>query len=206
MPSPARARPRKLPQQARARATVEALLDATAHILATGGYGAVNTNRVAQEAGASIGSLYQYFPSKGSLLAALRRRHAEQMSQLLQEMAGQAMRLPLADAVGLMVHGVVQAHAIDPRLHRALEQEVPHAARIDDRHDLSRAQNELIRAMLRHFRADIRLPDLDLAAAVIGTTVDTLVHAAMLDRGATAAAMEQETTRLVLRYLGQDAP
>ena len=51
--------------------TVEAILDATARVLVREGYARTSTNRVAAVAGVSIGSLYQYFPNKESLVAAL---------------------------------------------------------------------------------------------------------------------------------------
>ena len=68
---------RKRPAQARSRAMVEAILDAAARVLVTDGYEAFSTNRVAEAAGASVGSLYQYVPNKSALLAELMRRHAQ---------------------------------------------------------------------------------------------------------------------------------
>ena len=68
---------RKEPRQARSRATVEAIVDAGARVLAEDGWAAFTTNRVAERAGASIGSLYQYFPDKLSLVEAIRRRHLD---------------------------------------------------------------------------------------------------------------------------------
>ena len=60
---------KKQPTQGRAKATVEALLDSAAQLLASEGYAAVSTNRVAERAGVSIGSLYEYFPNKQALIA-----------------------------------------------------------------------------------------------------------------------------------------
>ena len=68
------AEPRKRPVQARSRQTVESILAAAARILAERGYLATTTNDVAEAAGVSIGSLYQYFPNKDSLLVALEER------------------------------------------------------------------------------------------------------------------------------------
>src|SRR5262245_2757752 len=66
---------RKAPRQPRAQATVEAILAATADLLEKSGYARLTTNHVAQRAGISIGSLYQYFPSKEALCHALAERH-----------------------------------------------------------------------------------------------------------------------------------
>jgi AcrR family transcriptional regulator len=63
--------PRKKPLQARATATVQAILQAAAHILETHGLAACSTNAVALKAGVSIGSLYQYFPSRDAITRAL---------------------------------------------------------------------------------------------------------------------------------------
>src|SRR5262249_7474993 len=75
---------RKLPVQERSRVTVEALLEATARILVKEGFDAASTNRIAAVAGVSVGSLYQYFPSKESLVAALIDRHNQQIMQAVQ--------------------------------------------------------------------------------------------------------------------------
>ena len=67
-------KPRKIAVQERSQTTVEAILDSTAHILSDGGGDALSTNRIAERAGVSIGSLYQYFPSKESIVSALTQR------------------------------------------------------------------------------------------------------------------------------------
>ncbi len=72
--------PRKRPRQARSFATFEAILEAAARILESLGFAGFNTNAVAELAGVSIGSLYQYFPSKEALIVELfliRRQRAE---------------------------------------------------------------------------------------------------------------------------------
>src|SRR5229473_2510951 len=63
--------PRKSASQKRSRVTVETLLDATARVLTKAGYDRASTNRIAATAGVSVGSLYQYFPNKEALVAAL---------------------------------------------------------------------------------------------------------------------------------------
>ena len=203
MPLQSSIKPRKLPRQARAQATVDAILDATAHILVRGGVAAVNTNRVADAAGVSIGSLYQYFPGKDALLTALRRRHCEEMRSLLLEHAGSVVKLPVEQAVRQMVHAIMQVHLIDPRLHRALEEVVPRPDQFDGHEDFDRDLRAMLAVVLTTYRQHILPTDLGLASLVLMRTVDTLVHAALIDDtpGITAAAMEEEIVTLVLRYL-----
>ncbi|RVT93307.1 TetR/AcrR family transcriptional regulator [Sphingomonas crocodyli] len=73
-PVPALLRPRKTPQQARSTATIEAIHIATIQVLLAGGVGRLTTTRVAERAGVSVGTLYQYFPHKQALLFALVER------------------------------------------------------------------------------------------------------------------------------------
>jgi AcrR family transcriptional regulator len=70
-PQEQRTRPRKQPRQARAQHTVNAIIEASARILEEQGHGGFTTNAVAELAGTSIGTLYQYFPDKDALLGAL---------------------------------------------------------------------------------------------------------------------------------------
>ncbi|UZD92413.1 TetR/AcrR family transcriptional regulator [Cognatishimia activa] len=83
--------PRKEPKQARSKATFEAILEASARILETGGLENFNTNRVAEVAGVSIGTLYQYFPSKQAILTEIiRQKRSLLLSDLRSATAMQA--------------------------------------------------------------------------------------------------------------------
>ena len=70
-----RIRQRKQPVQDRAKATTEALVEATLQVLVRDGYAKLTTTRVAERAGVSVGTLYQYFPDKRSLVMALKVRY-----------------------------------------------------------------------------------------------------------------------------------
>src|SRR6516225_3163389 len=99
MPPRAHTLPRKNAMQTRSKATVDAILEATARILVKDGYDHASTNRVAEAAGVSIGSLYQYFPSKEALVAALIERHIEEMSQLVRDSMARLADAPIELAV-----------------------------------------------------------------------------------------------------------
>src|SRR5580704_705280 len=91
--------PRKSASQERSRSTVNALLQATARILIKEGYDRASTNRIAEVAGVSIGSLYQYFPSKEALVAALIDRHRQKVMASVRGELAAATDLPLPEAV-----------------------------------------------------------------------------------------------------------
>src|SRR5215472_4075761 len=75
---------RRRPKQRRAQQTVDAVLDAVVRLLKRQGVGAVTTNRIAEVAGVSIGSVYQYFPDKAAIFAALHQRHIEEIDRIVQ--------------------------------------------------------------------------------------------------------------------------
>jgi len=192
--------PRKQPGQARSRALVEAILDATARVLVRRGLAGANTNAIAELAGVSVGSLYQYFPGKHALVAALHERHARELLAVIEREIASAPARSLAGTVRSLVRAVIEAHLVDPALHRVLETE---AAGLDVASALDGALFERVRALLEAHRARVAPPDLALAAHVVMRVVDTLVHAAVVDppAGFHSAALEAEVVRAVLGYL-----
>lgn len=100
---------RRQPTQARARQTIEAIFGATAQIVEKEGEEGVTTNKVAQVAGFSIGTLYQYFPSKEAILLAMVERERNRVQQQLRELLDDAVaeqrdvRSVLRDMVRLLV-------------------------------------------------------------------------------------------------------
>lgn len=79
--------PRKQPRQARATAMVELVLEAATRVLSSDSLAGFNTNRVAEVAGISVGSLYQYFPNKSSLIAALIEREQLALATAIEQCA-----------------------------------------------------------------------------------------------------------------------
>ncbi len=92
-----REKPRKTPIQARAKVTWNAILDAAAQVLITRGYQKATTDRIAQRAGVSIGSVYEYFPNKESVFAALTLRWNEQRWEVVQALQGALQPSALAE-------------------------------------------------------------------------------------------------------------
>lgn len=171
-------RPRKQPLQARSRDTVDVILKAAARLLATKGYAATTTNHIAEDAGVSIGSLYEYFPNKDALLVALMDAHLREGEAIMAEAA--SVMMPYGDDVGSVVYGFVRAmvdfHARDGALHRVLFEEAPLPPRIRRRlNDLEQQVTGWVESWLRaHPGATKRDPA--LAAAVVVQTVEGLTH------------------------------
>lgn len=195
--------PRKLPRQERSRATVDTVLDAAAHILVNDGYEGFNTNRVAERAGVSIGSLYQYFPNKAALLTALRQRHAQEMSELVGARTHGAAQASLKQAIEQVVAGVIEAHRLHPRLHQVLEQEVPRQTQQASPTDWEAGLRLQLMGLLAQHREQLAVSDLSTTSLVLIRLVDALVHAALIPdpQGVPAAAIEGEISTVVWRYL-----
>lgn len=199
--------PRKKPTQARAQDTVESILRATAHILRTSGWDACNTNAVAKRAGVSIGSLYQYFPSKEALVAALAEEHATKGLGVLMEAVSAAPRgtLGFQETVRHYIRAMVALHAVDPRLHRVLVEQVPRLkGGLDVVRRVSTQSAVLVRSWLETQRKHIRHVDLDVATFMLVTAVESVAHLQVLDRPAQLdeESLVEELSRLVLGYLG----
>ena len=113
--------PRKRPRQARSMATFEAILEAAARILESLGFVGFNTNAVAELAGVSIGSLYQYFPSKDALIVELIRRERTKLSIHIFEAIQQNDAADLKEKLRLIIQAAVQHQLSRPQLARTLE-------------------------------------------------------------------------------------
>ena len=197
-----RTQPRKKALQERSRATVEAILGATARILVKDGYDRASTNRVAAAAGVSVGSLYQYFPSKEALVAALVERHLEETQAVLVHAFPLLLGAPVEAAAREMVRTMVAMHAVDPRLHKVLVEQVPRTGRLERIDALQRQATELTRAYLSHHAEELRVKDLDMAAFIVVHTVEALTHVAVLSRQELLSdAFVDAVTDLVVRYL-----
>jgi AcrR family transcriptional regulator len=198
--------PRKHASQQRSRATVDALIEATARILVREGFDKTSTNRIAEAAGVSIGSLYQYYPCKEALVAALIDRHSEDTMQVVRRALAEVAAQPIEAAVRKLVAAATEAHRIDPKLHRVLAEQIPRTGRLKKVEAFNREAYVLFKAYLEDHSDELRAVDLGLAAFVCVTAVEALTHAAVLHRPEMASdeavgALVDEVTRLVVRYL-----
>jgi AcrR family transcriptional regulator len=199
-------RPRKAASQARSRATVEALIEATARILVREGFDRASTNRIAQAAGVSVGSLYQYFPSKEALVAAVIERHSRDLLAVVRGALAEVADQPLEAGARRLVAAAIAAHRVDAKLHRVLAEQIPRIGALEDVEVFNRENYAVFRSYLEAHRDEIRALDLDLAAFMCVTTIEAVTHTAVLRRpdilsGEAAGALVDEATRLLMGYL-----
>ncbi len=200
-------KPRKKASQERSRATVDALVEATARILVKEGFDKASTNRIAEVAGVSVGSLYQYFPSKEALVVAVIGRHNQATMQLVRSVLSEVADQPIEHAIPRIVAVAIRAHRIDPKLHRVLTEQIPRTGQLENVEAFNREYFTLFREYLANRRGDLRPVDLDLAAYVCVTSIEALAHNAVL-RSTRLTDQEAETlvdeaSRMIVGYLSR---
>jgi AcrR family transcriptional regulator len=197
------AREVRVPQQSRAHETVDALLTATKTLLIRGGVEAATTNAVARLAGVSIGSLYQYFPSREALIAELSRRHVAEVLRLIFGEMEALLDTSIHVGARRLIRLMLQVHRKDPEFHAAIEASHPGLAA---RAQLAQVESQVMsvaRAYLEHHRDELVVADLDRATFIVVTTVEALTHDACLKRPEWLddEGFIDDVSRMILGYL-----
>lgn len=194
--------PRKQPKQARARATVEAIVEATAHVLVEDGFERLSTNRVAKRAGVSIGSLYQYFPDKQALVLAVAEKHGDTMLSVLRASLASVADMPVEQAVTSYIRLFIEAHMLEPELHHAIHFEARSITGGRIRQSGLAAQ-QIVETFLAARLDDTQINDPAAAAHVLVCAVESVAHSLLeSSEGTGTDALVRETTDMVLRYVG----
>ncbi len=170
--------PRKHPRQRRSRATVDAIVEAAARVFTEVGYPRGSTNRIAERAGVAIGSLYEYFPNKASILVAVAERHLGRMMGDVEAMLAdpEAGAPSLAAWIGRFVEAMLEVHERNPKLSHVLFSEAPHPPELHA--CVLQVEEKLahrIETLLRD-SAEVRIEDADTAAHLLVQTAEALTH------------------------------
>jgi AcrR family transcriptional regulator len=115
---------RKQPQQARSTELVSVILDAALQVLAKEGAQRFTTTRVAEKAGVSVGSLYQYFPNKAAILFRLQSNEWRQTTDLLCGILEDVRRPPL-ERLRTLVHAFIRSECEEAQMRVALNDAAP---------------------------------------------------------------------------------
>jgi AcrR family transcriptional regulator len=193
-------RPRKKPVQKRSQVTVDAIIEAAARSFVREGYASATTNRIAEVAGVSVGSLYEYFPNKASLLLALISRQIDDMASLMRSRLAAVKGAPLEEIVRALVRAVIEAHYQNVELNRLLIAGTPRVAHWRHIEEVSFAFAELNRDALAHLIPDpVRL---EHAAFTVETVVEALLQRAILfSHRLPGYRLEEEISGVLMGYL-----
>jgi AcrR family transcriptional regulator len=193
--------PRRIPRQSRSRDTVDAILQAAAHLLATRGWEASTTNHIAERAGVSIGSLYKYFPSKPAILSEVARRRigseVTAIAATLEAHTDDPRGMPAA-----MVAATADRYATNAALDTAL---LEHLGAIEMARFLREAEASVVRmtsSYLARHPDQLRAGDDSVAFVVVHGLRGLLVAAAAHNpRLLRSRPFRQELVRLLESYL-----
>lgn len=198
--------PRRRPRQARARVTVGAIVEAAARVLVADGYDRASTNRIAEAAGVSIGSLYQYFSSKEAIVAALAEAHTQRMIASV----GGALEGTCADDVRgdaqRVAAALIVAYRANARLDEVLCQEVPKLGELRNVYGFEAWIAAHARRYLDPIAEELRVDDLDRAVFLLVHAVPAVIRAAVQadPEGRDDARLAADIAELGLRYLGAE--
>ncbi len=203
MPPRLKTTARKAPTQDRSKAMVDALLDATTRLLLRDGYDLLSTNRVAAEAGVSIGSLYQYFPSKEALLHGVMLRWADIVMGRVMTLRESLVPADLSQGIRGLVKDTLAFNRENPRLHRVLLEQVPKVGALDGLEQLNRRFEELLAAWLEAHVDELEVDDPTLAAHFVLRTLVALSDHALLYRPELldSERFARHLERILLAYL-----
>lgn len=200
--------PRKKPQQARAQQTVNAILEATIQVLEREGPEAATTTRIAEVAGVSVGTLYQYFSHRDAIFDTLQDREWSKALAMTQEILSEG-NLPKSprEVVEQCVKGMLSLHTGHPGVHRVLAMEGLRTTKAD------RLQSFDLRVIgtVRHFLSatgSVRRKNVDAAAFVAFQCVRAVMLASLLEPipGLNNETMVEELVDLLVRYLVEEPP
>jgi AcrR family transcriptional regulator len=195
---------RRKPLQRRSTQLVDAILEAAIRVLSTHGPRGFTTVRVAREAGVSVGSLYQYFPNKEALVAALIEHHVEAMNAAVLSELTRVARLPMVEAVRAVIELTIGAHAVEPELHRVLTEQVPRVGRLSRLLELEQICHRMVASVLAARKDELAIQDPDLTAYICCTAIEAIAHRSALlsPERLKDPRLIDEAVALVTRYLG----
>jgi len=191
-----RLRARKSPRQARSQETVAVILEASARILESDGLRGFNTNAIAAKAGVSIGSLYQYFPNKDSIVRTLISSFEETFHDTVMKAVRDGEGQGLKARLRLVVRALVSAHYYRPRLKRVLETE---EERLGSEADDSMFHANLLQ-LLRDHKKEMAMPVSRVTERVFMAILRAVVDLGLAS-GASPRSSEQIAMRAVCGYL-----
>lgn len=201
-PAPALLQPRKTPRQARSAATIEAIYTATIQVLLAEGVGRLTTTRVAERAGVSVGTMYQYYPHKQALLFAVVERQLDMITDAMQTAAVRLIGGDLATVAEGLAIAWLDAKVADTVASRAI---YGIAAEFDLGEVLDRAMTLMMEAIgdLLAAAPDARIADLPstafMLAAMLGGSVRVVMEVDASD--ANLARLRRELPRACQAYV-----
>lgn len=164
---------RKQPKQARATELVSAILEAAVQVLASEGAQRFTTTRVAERAGVSVGSLYQYFPNKAALLFRLQSDEWRQTGGLLRTILEDDQRPPL-ERLRTLVHAFIRSECAEAAVRVALSDAAPLYRDAPEAHEARASGERTVQVFMREVLPQVPDAVRELAGDLITMTLSAV--------------------------------
>lgn len=194
---------RKVPVQDRSRRTVETILQAASQVLVRCGYESATTGAIAERAGVSIGTLYQYFPNKESLLASVIKGHFKEVLAIVESALHTHRDSPLDVLLLAIIRSSLDAHRLQPELHKVLIEQIPRVGLYVQALELSEQLSSLLSEHLAKHCPRMPAHRLQMLVFILETTIEALTHRAVLEcpQWLSSGELEAEAFSLLDPYI-----
>lgn len=193
-----RLKPRKIPAQSRSAVTVDAIFEATTQVLRTEGSNRLSMNRVADRAGVSIGTMYQYFPHKRALLFSLLQNYLENLANKVEADCRHLHHKPL----DVISNGLIDAHLKAITSDFEVSQAIFLAASEWDTIDFDGGAQLHMYAIIKSLlssASDVRFPDIDTASFMLLHAFTGIMRASFVsEKYGTLPSLKMIKTELLL--------
>lgn len=194
---------RRRPVQARSRALVDAIVEGAARVVDREGLRAT-TNRIAAEAGVSIGSLYQYFPNKEALMVALAERHLDRAEAATAAAAQRETSATLEGYLRALATAIIDEHRDHPHMHQLIREHAPRDPGLLARFSALMGGLEVeLSARLVQLEPPVHQPR--RKARILLAALDGVIHHSLGEAGSSAEIVA-EVVSLSLGYLERRGP
>ncbi|WBP92562.1 TetR/AcrR family transcriptional regulator [Mycolicibacterium neoaurum] len=197
--------PRKRPRQQRSARTRDQILEAAVEVFTQHGYARGTTNRIAERADISVGSLYQYYPNKDAILIELAGRHLDAGVAATADHLEAGAITSVQDAIRNIVAAAIHNHRHDPEFLRVIIDQAPRTHELMAK--VAEQQQESVQAMkkLLDGRPEVVVEDKDAAARLVVLTIESVVHQAMsAPKDFDADTLQTELVSMLTRYLTRE--
>jgi AcrR family transcriptional regulator len=198
---------KKRGKQDRAKGTIEAILQGAARVLVKDGYERTNTNRIAEVAGVSIGSVYQYFPNKEAIIGELIESHIQKLMDVFVTNYNTLSSVSLKDGIRILIRSMIEARSVEPKLQRVFDEQLPKIGKLSRLlREYEKQAVEMISDYLHSKKNEVAIKNIETAAYISVHAVEAVILAALNNRQdiLTDGHLEDELTNLITRYLVTD--
>ncbi|WP_454914384.1 TetR family transcriptional regulator [Variovorax gossypii] len=164
---------RRKPKQARSADLLQAILQAAIQVLAKEGVSRFTTTRVAERAGVSVGSVYQYFPNKASILFRLQSDEWRQTTEMMRGILGDTQR-PVLERLRMLTHAFIRSECDEAEVRTALGDAAPFYRDAPEAREVRAAGGEIVRVFMKQALPAASDATREMAGDLIVRTLSTV--------------------------------